>query len=159
MEKGCGRNKGMVGQGMVEFALVAPIIFLLLWGIIEVAHLFFVYNTVAIASREASRYGASVDHWNDCQGIRNAAESLGRLAGIDDSHITIQIDTGPNDLNPQTVCNGNNNTLASVQNGDRVTVTVIGSYQPFVPIAEFKPLPLSSTSSHTILMNIHVGEN
>lgn len=45
------------GQGLVEFALISVILFLLLLGIMEGARLLFVYNVVSNAAQEGSRYG------------------------------------------------------------------------------------------------------
>jgi len=44
------------GQAMVEFALVAPIFFLLLFGIIEGGRFIFYYETLSNAAREGARY-------------------------------------------------------------------------------------------------------
>jgi len=43
------------GQGLVEFALVIPIFFLVVFGLIDGARLVFAYNTVAQAARDAAR--------------------------------------------------------------------------------------------------------
>ena len=43
------------GQGLVEFALVIPIFFLVVFGLIDGARLIFAYNTVAQAARDAAR--------------------------------------------------------------------------------------------------------
>ena len=56
------------GQSLVEFALVVPIFFLLLFGFIDVGR--YVYTTTAYgqAAREGARYG-SVDQWSySCPG-------------------------------------------------------------------------------------------
>jgi hypothetical protein len=44
------------GQAMVEFALVAPMFFLLLFGIIEAGRFIFYYETLSNATREGARY-------------------------------------------------------------------------------------------------------
>ena len=44
------------GQAMVEFALVAPIFFLLLFGVIEGGRFIFYYETLNNATREGARY-------------------------------------------------------------------------------------------------------
>ena len=45
------------GQDVVEFALVLPVLVLLLLGIMEFGFLVFHYNTLASAAREAARAG------------------------------------------------------------------------------------------------------
>ena len=55
---------------MVEFALVAPIFFLLLFGIIEVGRFIFYYETLNNATREGARYA-----------IVNGASTIGCPSG------------------------------------------------------------------------------
>ncbi|MGK2850726.1 MAG: TadE/TadG family type IV pilus assembly protein [Candidatus Limnocylindrales bacterium] len=45
-----------MGQALVEFALVAPIFFLLLFGIIEAGRFILYYQTLNNATREGARY-------------------------------------------------------------------------------------------------------
>lgn len=45
------------GQGLVEFALIAPIFFIVVLGLIDGTRAIFAYNTLANASREGARYG------------------------------------------------------------------------------------------------------
>ena len=55
---------------MVEFALVAPLFFLLLFGIIEAGRFIFYYETLNNATREGARYA-----------IVNGANTLGCPSG------------------------------------------------------------------------------
>ncbi|HVC43343.1 MAG TPA: TadE family protein [Candidatus Binataceae bacterium] len=50
------RKRHAAGQAMVEFAMVASLFLLLLFGIIEMALAAYNYNTVCAAAREAVRY-------------------------------------------------------------------------------------------------------
>ncbi|MFV9510501.1 TadE/TadG family type IV pilus assembly protein [Tepidibacillus sp. LV47] len=52
------RLKGEQGQSLVEFALVTPILLLLLLGIIEFGHIFYSYLMIENASRDGARYGS-----------------------------------------------------------------------------------------------------
>ena len=66
-------------QGMVEFALVLPMLILVLFGIIEVGRLLFIYNAVATSSREAARYGSAagdVGGWGGRLGLLDPAAIL-----------------------------------------------------------------------------------
>ncbi|NBD36935.1 MAG: pilus assembly protein, partial [Chloroflexi bacterium] len=45
------------GQGFVEFALILPVLLLIIVGIMEFGHLFIVYASLTNASREGTRYG------------------------------------------------------------------------------------------------------
>jgi Flp pilus assembly protein TadG len=44
------------GQALVEFALVLPLVLVLIVGIVDVARLAFQENTLALAAREGTRY-------------------------------------------------------------------------------------------------------
>jgi hypothetical protein len=57
-----GRRSRARGQALVEFALVVPMFFLLLFGLIDVGRLVYVNNAFSQAAREAARYG-SVEQW------------------------------------------------------------------------------------------------
>ncbi|MDN3019727.1 TadE/TadG family type IV pilus assembly protein [Paenibacillus sp. BSR1-1] len=73
--------KSEKGQSLVEFALVVPLLILLLFGIIDFARIFHVYLTMDHAGREAAR-AASIG--NDDTSIRttavNDAASIGLTA-------------------------------------------------------------------------------
>lgn len=51
-----GMRTRAAGQAMVEFALVAPIFFILLFGIIEGGRFIFFYEALNHATREGARY-------------------------------------------------------------------------------------------------------
>src|SRR6476660_9524323 len=63
------RNRSRA-QALVEFALVAPMFFLLLFGIIEAGRFIFYYETLSNATREGARYA-----------IVNGANTLGCPSG------------------------------------------------------------------------------
>jgi hypothetical protein len=112
-------TKKTKAQAMVEFALVLPILLLLLYGILEAGRLLFIYSTIVTASRQAVRYGSAtgqgldytaqggpdntgIPRYQDCFGIRLAAQRVDFLNAIQDDDIIIQYDNGPTDLNPKT---------------------------------------------------------
>ncbi len=47
------------GAAMIEFALVAPLLLVLVWGIIETGRAFYTINSLASAVRDGARYGAA----------------------------------------------------------------------------------------------------
>jgi Flp pilus assembly protein TadG len=52
------RGKSPQGQALVEFALVVPLIVLLLMGIFDFGRVIYAYNTVANAARQGARVAA-----------------------------------------------------------------------------------------------------
>jgi Flp pilus assembly protein TadG len=43
---------------MVEFAIVAPLLFMLVFGVIDFGRVYFLYNNLTNAARDGARYGA-----------------------------------------------------------------------------------------------------
>lgn len=50
-------SKGSRGDGLVEFALVLPILIMLLMGILDLGRAFYAYSAIANAAREGARQG------------------------------------------------------------------------------------------------------
>jgi hypothetical protein len=152
-------------QGMVEFALVLPILLLVILGIIAFGHLFFVYSSTVSASREAARFGAAVGEtggglprFRDCDAIRGVAVQRGLFAGVtnNDSVVAIEYDGGPG-----TSVYGDcpvGGTGPDVQLGDRIIVTVNIQYQSIVPIISIPSFPLSAVTRRTIVRSLPVGD-
>jgi Flp pilus assembly protein TadG len=144
---------------MVEFAIVFPLLVILIIGIFEVGRVMFTYSVAIAATREAARYGAAIQdigggipQYEDCQGIRNAATRFGKFAGIADADITIQYsdDTGIY----STSCPPSQEVGLT----DSITVTINSSISPITPMGSFTSIPVTSSSSRTILRKIRLGE-
>ena len=154
-------NKKERAQGIVEFALVLPLLMGLILGIIEAGRLLFVYSAVNSASREAARYGSAVGeavgivkYYQDCDGIKSAAKRVGVLTGIEDDDILISYDHGPNTTVFQNVCPPAGDQWVNL--GDRIIVQVTITFEPMVPLVNFPPIPISSTSRRTILKDVEI---
>jgi Flp pilus assembly protein TadG len=149
-------------QGMVEFALVLPILLLLMFGIIEFGRLLFMYVSVSSASREAARYGAAVGdigsgtlRYQDCDGIVAAASRVGVLAGISAADVVIQYDDGTNIK--ANSCEEVQDVYGSpIYLGDRIIVTVTRYFQPVVPLVNIPAVPISATTARTIVRDVGV---
>jgi hypothetical protein len=154
------RNKKETAQGMVEFALILPILLLVVVGILEFGRFLFVYSTVASASREGARYGSAVGQVNgvpryqDCDGIRSAALTVGSFANLQDTDIAIQYDDG--ETVKDAACPPSN----TINLADRVVITVIGNFKPVVPLLDpFFPedgLDITSTTARTIIKEVSI---
>lgn len=59
-------HRGMLrrhhGQSMIEFALLAPVFFLLLFGTIDLGRGIYIYNTISDAAREGTRAAIPFDN-------------------------------------------------------------------------------------------------
>jgi len=148
------------GQGMVEFAIVFPLLIVLIFGIFEFGRLMFTHSAAIAASREAARYGAAIQdigggipQFEDCQGIRDAAKRIGKYAGIDDGDITIQYS------NEYGVYSTSCPPGQEVGVTDSISVTVNTSITPITPFGNFSSIPITSSSSRTILRKIKLGES
>ncbi|MBI2759279.1 MAG: pilus assembly protein [Chloroflexi bacterium] len=156
-------------QAMVEFALALPILLALLYGTIEVSRLIFIFSSVAIASRQAARYGSAsgaidgVPFYQNCDGIREVANQSAFITTFDKINITY--DRGVNskgaqipitDINPSPEVNTCPIERNAVRNGDRIIVQVSSTYKPIFPILSFKPLEIVSASARTILVSIPI---
>ncbi|HVN30171.1 MAG TPA: TadE family protein, partial [Candidatus Binataceae bacterium] len=67
------------GQAMMEFIMVAPLYFLLIFGVIDFARMFFVQINVQQAVQEAARYASTGNHMAD---PTNPGQNLSRVASI-----------------------------------------------------------------------------
>ena len=167
-------------QAMVEFALVLPILLLLLYGILEAGRLLFIYSTIVTASRQAVRYGSAtgqgldytaqggpdnsnIPRYQDCYGIRLAAQRVDFLNAFQDNDIIIQWDNGPTDTNPKTFCDGSLNNFAPTNNTSRLRVRIDGDYVPIVPRivgflerSDARSNPIAAISARTVLVSVSI---
>jgi uncharacterized repeat protein (TIGR01451 family) len=145
-------------QTMVEFALALPILLTLLYGVLETGRLLFIYASTVTAARQAVRYGSTSGispngpfYYQDCAGIKAAAQNVGFINRFEEDAIEIWYDTGPQGIvHPQ--CPGYSPAL----NGDRVVVSVETQWQPIVPIVPLQPFTIRSQSARTILASISI---
>ncbi len=157
-------------QAMVELMLVLPLLVILFYGIIEVSRLVFVFASVANASRQAARYGSgsgeslsNIIYYQDCDGIRDAANQSAILTNFDSISITYDRGIAPNgeqiaipDIDPDPdsdTCPVGDNVI---RNGDRIIVQVSASYQPIIPLGNLQPLEVVSSNAHTFLISVPI---
>ena len=159
-------------QGMVEFALVLPLLLLVMFAVIEFGRLLFIYSAVFTSSREAARYGAAagniggyVAHYQDCAGMRAAARRIGNLVGIANSDIRIWYDDGtPLASTPAAAyaaatrrCLTTGIGPSDVDLGDRINVWVTGTWNSILPLMNLpSSFPISASTSRTILKDINI---
>lgn len=90
------------GQALVEFALVLPILLILLLGIVDFARAWNVYQVLTDAGREGAR-GAVVLNGLDETGVQNVVIAAAGRAGIDLTAGDITVTLGTDRGDPTTV--------------------------------------------------------
>lgn len=144
------------GQALVEFALVLPVIALLVFGFIDIGRLVFDYNTLTNAARQAARVAAVnqldpaggpydcadnkpvIDpadaHWT----FRGCAVSAGRTAGVGPGDVSISYFAPPGTV---VSCS------PTVHVGCIVSLTIVHAFTPITPIAGTLVGTVSMTST------------
>lgn len=148
------------GQALVEFALVAPIFFLLLFGIVEGGRFVFYYQTLANATREGARFaivngsnslvcptGPAEPPGVSCDAPGNRVEQRVRDAavGMPGGQITVGRHWMDGDDADGDIDDGFNSR------GYRVLVTATYTYRTLVPIVPLPPITVSAES--TLVVN------
>ncbi len=124
-----GRRGDERGAAAVEFALVAPLLLLLLFGIIDFGWMLMKASLVNNAARDAARV-ASLNGTYDQ--IDDAVTAELDSAGIDDADVDIDI-TCTN--NPGTSCDGTEASYTTnAVSGSTVTVTVSYTHEWITPM-------------------------
>lgn len=80
-----GRSRG---QTLAEFALVLPVLIVMLMGIFDLGRAIFAYNAITNAAREGARLGI-VNQWADS--IRERAVNMAPTADQDPNSVTVAI--------------------------------------------------------------------
>lgn len=155
-------------QAIVEFALVLPILMVMLVGIFEVGRLLFIYTAVTNASREAARFGSALGYdddgyhkYKDCNGIRNMARKSAYFLNLTDANISISYDHGPSTSSfvvcDQATGEDPNVVVNSGTAQDRVLITITASYSPLIRLIPIGSRTITSSSARTILGFVDVG--
>ena len=88
------RNRSR-GQSLVEFALIIPVIVLVLFGVLDLGRGVFVYNTLAESARQANRL-AIVDQ--DSTRVKAEAVAFAPAIGLSASDVTVCFKTSSTTL-------------------------------------------------------------
>ena len=85
------RRQRRAGQSLVEFALVAPVFFLMLLGVMEMGRILWLNHELANGTREAARYamvhGSKADTCATDEDL--VTQILDHTAGLNDADLTI----------------------------------------------------------------------
>jgi Flp pilus assembly protein TadG len=161
-ERGAGTSKGQAGQGLTEFALVFPIIVLLIMGVFDMGRAVYAYNALTNAAREGARVGsvnqldpgASHVGCNEDKPIEDpvnpdwwskaCAAATAISMGITPSNVTVSY-AAPGDESNLICSTANGQTLHV---GCIVTLTVTYNWSAMTPVIGnlMAPIAMSSTS-------------
>jgi hypothetical protein len=149
------------GQALVEFSLVAPLFFLLLFGIIEAGRFIFYYETLSSATREGARYaivnGANSDFVGcptgppapgspACDTAGNDVVARVRQAAIGVPGAGISVDR----CWWYTACDFGTHGDGDNARGATVTVAASYTYRSLIPLVPLPPITVSAESSLVI---------
>jgi Flp pilus assembly protein TadG len=160
------------GASLVEFAVVAPLLFLLLFGVIEFARLGHGFTTVWTAAREGARYATTVGdndsdglpNYLDCASITEAAlaKVIGMSLASSDVSITFSdvagvpvADCEPATSLPAPSPSGSTN----IDNGFGVQVEVVGEFNAIVPLLSsfLDGIDLDSSQNRSVFKGVVGG--
>src|SRR5262249_18119582 len=119
--KTCRTAFQRIGATTVEFAVISPVIFLFVFGLIELARGIMVTHLLTNAARNGCRVGIIEGKSN--QDITTAVNNTLTATGISGDSITVYV-------------NDNNGDTVNAQPGDEVTVRVL------VPVANVSWVPV-----------------
>jgi len=134
------------GQALVEFALVLPLLVVILLGIFDLGRAVYAFNTVSNAAREATRV-AIVDQ--TVATIQAKAAQRAVSLGIDPADVQVAF-INADQSNNKAPCNvpPGPNWIAPVPVGCLAQVTVVFHYDAAIPLIGnlVGPITISSTS-------------
>jgi len=163
------KNKRDRGANLVEFAVIAPFLFLMLFGVVEMARLVHGYTTVWSGAREGARYattigdsdGDGVPNYLDCLAIEDAA--VAKVAGMnmdsDDITVTYFDLSGTEVADCDVNLPAPGGSGANIDSGFTVEVEAAATFDAVVPLLSsfIDGIDLTSTQSRSIFWGV-VGE-
>jgi Flp pilus assembly protein TadG len=88
MKRLLNRSDRSKGQALVEFALVFPILILLIFGLLDFGRVLYTQNALSQSAREGARWGSvQARSSTDIDGIEDF--TLGRLSGVDTDAVSV----------------------------------------------------------------------
>jgi Flp pilus assembly protein TadG len=125
------------GQALVEFALVLPLLILLMVGVFDLGWGIYCYTVVSSAAREGARYGTTDLTINSIQN-QAVANTVGLNLSPDQVIVTCRYNGGVVDV----TCDPNNQ-----QSGETITVKVPYTFNPITLF--FSPFTVTGQSTMT----------
>lgn len=126
------RRNSQRGSTLLEFAIIAPLFFLLIFAIFDFGHLFYVQMTLQDAIRQAGRFAVTGNHLPD---PNNPGNNLSRVDSIIQTAENASSGTTITGVQVSSANGGANNAGGP---GDTVTISITDDLQLVTPlIAQF----------------------
>lgn len=140
-----GQRDSIAGQSVVEFAMVIPMIMLLILGALDLGRAVYTYNTLAQAAREGNRVAIVNQVATD---VRSRAIASAASLGLTSSNVDVCFKTSATSQRSCASPATDNCPQATRSIGCLAIVTARLSYQPMTPVVGliWSTISLSSTS-------------
>ena len=158
---------------MLEFAMILPLLLLLVLGVIEAGRMMAIYSSLSSGAKQAARYGAVAGDadaatageqafYLDCRGIRQRFRNTALFVAVPDADLQIRYER-PVGASTQiyAICASGaispTSTLSTtlvVRDGDRLVISATTTYRPIVPIVPLPDLPITFAAARTIFTTI-----
>lgn len=121
------------GQSLVEFALILPILLIILLGLLDLGRLWYAYVAVTDAAAEGATY-AALDPSDMTQIYQRAQDASGGLVEIDPHAVCVVCSANPTDCSPNPADCPAGTCPANPTSGQPVTVTVVYTFPLATPL-------------------------
>jgi Flp pilus assembly protein TadG len=131
------------GAAAVEFALVAPILIILVFGVISFGIIFGQQLALGNAAREASRYG--VVEGRTCSQVTTAAKDAAHTIGMSGTDVTVTVKRGSSSATATNACASSSaNPCKGSAAGDSLYVNLAFTSKVNIPLVMEKNVALGS---------------
>ena len=138
------RKRPRRGQATVEFALILPVVLLILAGAIEFGRVFWSYGLLLQAAQEAARQGAVLGAATSDTTIASTAQQTAAKGGLTISTSNVAVSATCSYTSSTSI------TAANRTRGNVLTVQVSYQFTPLIPFLPMTSLNLSPSSSMEI---------
>ena len=127
---------------MVEFAVIMPLLLLLIFGVFEFGRLVATQVALNTAAREGARFGTTIGDRNlddvpnfaDCAEILDVSRQRAVMVTLDDADIDIFFDQGEGTAEYADCQGGPAPADDTVATGDRITVVISRPFNSSIPL-------------------------
>jgi Flp pilus assembly protein TadG len=138
------------GVAAVELAILLPVFALLIFGILEFGHAWYIKQTITSASREGARYGIVYRTVTGSDGVIRRADPLTEItpsiAGVIDTYLSQFLPAGSWTVPTPTLTTGTGTSIPEAGNELTVTVTTTKTW-PLLQLIGMEDIDISATTT------------